>query len=124
MLDGPADEHAPTALERRPAAGARIGLFVSPAATVLHGDLLDAVCGLSVGGPVLDASLTNPLVATTDALIVGAGPLDGLRLTVDNAVSLEGDGVVPRQPPATTPRSWWPHRASGASSSSWAPSAR
>jgi hypothetical protein len=76
------------ALTTRVAAGARITVFVAPDSVAA----LTSFSGVTAGEPILHPSPLDPLVASTDALLVGHGPLDGLHLTVSDAVALRGQG--------------------------------
>jgi L-asparagine oxygenase len=78
------------ALAGRLAAGARIAVFVAPDSVAA----LSSLSGLTAGEPILHPSALDPLVASTDALLIGRGPLDGLHLTVGDAIALRGDGEV------------------------------
>lgn len=78
------------ALVGRVAAGARISVFVAPDSVAA----LTSFSGLSAGEPILHPSPLDPLVASTDALLIGRGPLDGLHLTVGDAIALRGEGEV------------------------------
>lgn len=78
------------ALSARIAAGARITVFVAPDSVAA----LSSILHLTAGEPILHPSPLNPLVASTDAILVGRGPLDGLHLTVGDAIALRGEGEV------------------------------
>jgi hypothetical protein len=89
------DQHGATvadlqALAARVAAGARISVFVAPDSVAA----LTSFSGLSAGEPILHPSPLDPLVASTDALLIGRGRLDGLHLTVGDAIALRGEGEV------------------------------
>jgi hypothetical protein len=77
-------------LDARIAAGARISVFVAPDSVAA----LSSILRLTAGEPILHPSALNPLVASTDAVLVGRGPLDGMHLTVGDAIALRGEGDV------------------------------
>jgi hypothetical protein len=77
----------------------RVTVFSSPACA----PLLDVLLGVEGDEPVLEADPVNPLVASPVSHLRGVDGLDGLTLTVIDAVSLRAVGSTTVHPLAVTP---------------------